>query len=119
VTIPEIVLDRVQELSHELKVEFSVERHWENEFGSGYYCRVHGSVHESPALSIELVGSLAVGTRADKVDLFVLVNGVRVGPATRPFHYLHRRDPGPFSWEDLDEGYGVQTTLDGLLLRNQ
>ena len=111
------VLDRVQQLSDEFGMKFSVERQWENEFGPGAYCRVYGCVHESANLRIELVGSLAVGPKGDYLDLFIVVNGVRVSPVTEPFRYLHRRNPGPFRWDDLNQGYEVQTTLEGLLLR--
>lgn len=117
VVVPQVILDRVRQLSDEFGVEFSIERHWENEFGAGYYCRVHGLVHESAHLRIELVGSLATGTHDDHLDLFIIANGVRVSPMTDPFRYLHRGDAGPFCWDNLDQGYEVQTTLNGLLLR--
>lgn len=117
--VPHVVAERVDQLATELSVSLRIERHWENEFGSGHYCRVHGVVHDSPVLRVELVGSLAIETKADEIDLFILVNGVRLSPVKNPFAYLHRPDGGEFRWDDLDMGYEVQTTLDGLLLRNQ
>jgi len=115
--IPQIVVERVDQLATELMVPLRIERHWENEFGPGHYCRVHGIVQNSPVLRVELVGSLAIGTKADEDDLFILVNGVRLSPMSTPFAYLHRPEGGEFRWDDLDEGYEVQTTLDDLLLR--
>jgi hypothetical protein len=111
------VLDRVDRLAAELGVPLAIERHWGNESGSGHYCRVLGTIHDSSSLRVDIVGSLAIGTKADETDLFVLVNGVRVSPVDDPFAYLHRREGEGFCWDDLDEGYQVQTTLDGLLLR--
>jgi len=116
-TIPQIILDRVQQLSDEFGVPVSVERQWQNEFGPGYYCRAHGCLHKSANLCIELVGSLAVGTKDDHLDLFIVVNGVRISPVTQPYRYLHRRDAGPFHWDNRDQGYESQTSLAGLLLR--
>lgn len=115
--IPQTVTEHVNKLATELRVPLQIERYWENEFGSGHYCRVLGRIHESPTLTVEVVGSLAVGTRADELDLFILVNGVRLSPVNNPFAYLHRPEGGEFRWDDLDMGYEAQTTLDALLLR--
>jgi hypothetical protein len=119
VALPQVILDGVRKLSDEFGVQFSVERHWENEFGTGYYCRVHGCVHASVNLRIELVGSLAIGTHDDHLDLFIVANGIRVSPMTQPLRYLHRGTAGQLRWDSLDEGYEVQTTLDVLLLRQK
>lgn len=116
-TVPHVVAERVDILAAELRVPLQIKRHWENDSGPGHYCRVHGVMHESPLLTVELVGSLAIGTRADEMDLFILVNGVRLSPINNQFAYLYRPQDGDFRWDDLDPGYEEQTTLDRLLLR--
>jgi len=104
-------------MATDLDVPLSIEKHWDNEFGPGHYCRVFGTIHDSKSLRVEIVGSLAIGTKADETDLFILVNGIRVSPVDDSFAYLHRPEGESFRWDDLDEGYQVQTTVDGLLLR--
>ena len=116
--VPQPIIDRVQTLSDELGVALSVNKWWDNEFGSGYYCRAHAVVLNSQHVRIEFVCSVAIDTKKDDVDLFVLVNGVRVAPVTDPWHYLHQDGNGPFRSACDDMAYDFQTDLETLLLRN-
>ena len=117
VTAPKSVIERVRELSTEFGVDLSIDRHWPNESGTGHYCRAYGVLTETDFLRVELAASISVGTHADDVDLFVLVNGVRVAPTTNPTDYLHRDGNGQFRWDDIDEGFDGKNDLDSLLLR--
>jgi len=117
VTAPQPLIERVRKLSTELGVELSIDRHWTNEEGTGDYCRAYGVLSDSEVFRVEVAVSISVGTRADDVDLFVLVNGVRVGPTTDPTNYLHRDGDGDFRWDDIDEGFEDRNDLNSLLLR--
>ena len=116
---PGELVARLERLSAECGVAFELTRFWANEFRPGWFCRFRGVLHESRALTVQVVGSLAVdlaGERQDEVELFLFANGVRLGRLERPYEYLHRRGGGPFLWADLDEGFRAQTTLGSIAM---
>lgn len=118
-SIPDIITQNLQQLSNECGVALHLTHYWENEFCPGWYCRFHGIVHQSDLLSVELAGSLVIAIdqhHKDEVDLFLFVNGVRVGPIDSPYQYLHRRDSTPFRWDDLDSGFEQQKTLTSITM---
>lgn len=112
--IPAILHERIISLSNEIDVRLEVTRFWADEFRPGWYCRFWGQLHESSAFAVHVAGSLAVdlsGDRRDEIDLFLFVNGDRVGRLDAPYQYLHRRSDGPFRWLNIDDGFEVQKTL--------
>ena len=112
--IPNIITQNLQQLSDECGIALRVTRHWENEFRPGWYCRFHGTVHHSDLLSVELAGSLAIAIdqhHKNEIDLFLFINGIRVGPIDNPYQYLHRRSNTGFRWDDLDPGFEQHKTL--------
>jgi hypothetical protein len=111
---PAVIEERVRQLSSECGAEFQIIRFWQNEYRPGWYCRFYGCIHRSELLLIELAGSLAIELdekHKDDVDLFVFVNGTRVGQLQAPYRYLHRNGQGSLNWEDLDPGFENQLTL--------
>ena len=113
------LLDRIDRISAGCGVLLQVTRSWEDEFRPGWYCRFRGVVHKSPALTIQVAGSLAVdrtGQREDELDLFLFANGDRLGRLEKPYEYLHRRGAGPLRWDDLDEGWQAQRTLNAVAM---
>lgn len=115
-SIPKIIQDRLAELSTECGVTLRVVKHWENQFRPGWYCWFRGAVTDTQLVRIEFAGTLAIelGTdRKDETDMFVFVNGVRVGPLASPNKYLRRCGCEPFSWDNQDPGFETWATLDG------
>jgi hypothetical protein len=114
---PEPILDRLQTFSAELGVSLTIVQFWENEFRPGWCFRFHGVVHNSKLLLLEIAGTMAVELspgRSDEVDLFLFVNGKRVGLKTAPFQYLTRIGSGSLSWDDVDPAYEQFDSLDWL-----
>ena len=116
--IPTVLSERVDSLSAELQVQLTVEKWWPNDFGTGYYCRALGLVHDSGAVRLEIVCCIAAGTGKDDVDLFVLLNGQRVAPVGS-WDYLHQQGSGEFRLVHDDMAYDVQVDLNSLLLRKK
>ena len=117
--LPAVIQDRVGGLSDCLGVRLDVTRFWEDEFRPGWYCRFLGVVLKSSAFTVHVAGSLAVslqGDPQDEVDLFLFVNGERVGRFESPYQYLHRKGGEPFRWDDLEDGYEHQKTLQAVAM---
>lgn len=113
--IPEVIHDRLADLSKECGVTLRVVKHWENEFRPGWYCWFRGVATESRLLRIELAGTLAIELGSNQVgetDMFLFVNGVRLGPLASPYNYLWRRGSEVFSWDNQDPGFEMWTNLD-------
>ncbi|MEM8531083.1 MAG: hypothetical protein AAGF95_09590 [Chloroflexota bacterium] len=113
-SIPDIITQSIEQLSDECGIALQITRYWENEFGPGWYCRFHGIVHQSDLLQVELAGSLTIAIdqhHKNEIDLFLFVNGVRVGQIDNPHQYLHRQGSEPLRWDDLDPGFEHQKTL--------
>ena len=115
--IPATLTERVESLSAELRIRLAIEKWWPNDLGSGFYGRVHGLIHDSESIRLEVVCSVSAGTGKDDVDLFILLNGTRVAPVTSNWDYLHRQGTGEFRLVCDDMGYDGQIDLDTLLLR--
>lgn len=106
--VPEVVLERLAKLSAECGTILRVVKHWESEYRPGWYCWFRGTALESQLVKIELAGTLAIDLTSegeDETNLFVFVNGVRVGMKASPYKYLWRRGSGLFDWDDQDEGF--------------
>lgn len=117
--VPPEIMSRVEKIGERLQCELSVVQCWINEFRPGMYCRLRGVLHGSSALKIEVAGTLCVeltSDHKDQIDLFLFVNGRRVGLYREEYKYLIGRGEGDFVWDDdnpgfenfdrLDESYG-------------
>jgi hypothetical protein len=114
-SVPHIVQERLAKLSAECGVALRVVKHWENEFRPGWLCWFRGTVTNSQLIRVELAGTLAIelgSEREDETDMFVFVNGARVGLQASPRKYLWRRGKDHFIWDDQDQGYEDWTTLE-------
>ncbi len=114
-SIPQIIHDRLANLSTQCGATLRVVKHWENEFRPGLYCWFRGTVTDSRLLRIELAGTLAIELapdQHDETDMFVFVNGVRLGPLASPNNYLWRRGSELFRWDDHDPGLGLAVIHD-------
>ncbi len=101
--IPEVIHNRLADLSKDCGVALRVVKYWENEFRPGWYCWFRGVATESRLLRIELAGTLSIelgSNQVDETDMFLFVNGVRLGPLASPYKYLWRRGSEVFIWDD-------------------
>jgi hypothetical protein len=113
--VPPEITSRIEKLSERLRCKLSVVQCWINEFRPGMYCRFRGVLHDSSVIKIEVAGTISVEltpTREDELDLFLFVNGRRVGLYKQGFKYLCGRANGDLRWDDTDEGYEGFDTLD-------
>ena len=79
------------------------------------YCNVRGKLHESEELLIEIAGTVCAEMTPDtkdEIDLFLFVNGRRVGLHDQPFKYLIGYGDAPFVWDYNDEGFDQFLMLD-------
>ena len=97
----------------------TVMKWWKNDSGTGFYCRVHGTILDSDSVKLEVICSVSVATDKDDVDLFILLNGTRLVPVNSKGDYWHRDGDGPFRLVSDDAAYEVQTDLESLLLQRR
>ena len=113
--VPPEITSRVAKIGERLQCELSVVQCWLNEFRPGMYCRLRGVLHDSSAVKIEVAGTLCIelnGDRDDELDLFLFVNGRRVGLYRDGRKYLIGRGEGDLIWDDDDPGFEDFDRLD-------
>lgn len=79
------------------------------------YCDFRGVLHESPELKVEVAGTLCAELtpdNEDETDLFIFLNGHRLGLYNESFKYLIGYGQKPFRWDYNDEGFDQFDILD-------
>lgn len=122
--VPSQLVERIEALSARLGSTLAIVRCWKSERGRPVlYCDFRGTIHKSPELILEVAGTLCAELtieRQDEIDLFLFVNGQRVGLYKWPSHgrqnesfkYLIGHGDAPFVWDYNDEGFDQFDTLD-------
>jgi hypothetical protein len=117
--VPPQLTTRIEALSIRLGCALTVVRCWKNDGGRPrMYCDFRGVLHRSPELLIELAGTLCAelsNEPPDEIDLFVFINGRRVGVCDRDLDtrkYLIGYGGAQFVWDYNDEGFDQFMTLD-------
>ncbi|MAX36758.1 MAG: hypothetical protein CME33_09365 [Gimesia sp.] len=114
--IPSELKQRIDELSQRVGCKLTIVRCWQGDFDRPVmYCNVRGVLNESPDLLIEIAGTVCAELnpdRDDETNLFMFVNGDRVGLHDESFKYLIGYGNAPFAWDYNDEGFDQFLTLD-------
>lgn len=123
--VPPEISARIETLSVRLGCSLNVARCWKSEGGRPVmYCNFRGALHSSPELLIEVAGTLCAELtidRQDEIDLFVFINGQRVGVFDGKRinrDYLIGYGDAPFKWDYNDEGFDQFTNLDSETFAN-